>query len=391
MYYSEYVDKWLDGLSEEILFWDDYMESSGGNCVEDYNWIIDADKRFPFENEIGENGCRFLDIGSGPFSRCGHKTFKKHLEFNAIDPLAVVYELLKKRHHVNNGIVVNQGFVELLDKQYPEDSFDIVHMSNALDHSFDPVFGIKQMLRVCKINGKVILRHSENEAENANYEGLHQWNLSLHRKEGSFVIWNKDIEIDITKEFSPYASIVCCADIQDQESTSKKWVYNKVVLTKKREVLIDQNEYLFDFFEGIYGRLMKIIFELCDGSPFKSITLRKKHIISQLEDIEKNGLEVNNTDFENGVMIYGMGDIGKSVYRILKSNGIDVNQLLDRNSGEYDGYVYGRVHEKKYNGEMIIVTAPAYFDEIKNELNREGISDEKIINIEFCLANWRRG
>jgi len=55
---------------------------------------------------------------------------------------------LKKENHLENGINLESGFVELLDRKYPENSFDIVHMSNALDHSFNPVIEIAQLLYI---------------------------------------------------------------------------------------------------------------------------------------------------------------------------------------------------------------------------------------------------
>ena len=84
---------------------------------------------------------QFIDVGSGPFSRCGIATEKVKLEGIAVDPLADIYTILKKKNGLENGIDLRIGFVELLDKQFEKNIFDLVHMSNALDHSFDPVFG----------------------------------------------------------------------------------------------------------------------------------------------------------------------------------------------------------------------------------------------------------
>lgn len=63
----------------------------------------------------------------------------------AIDPLAEVYKLLKEKNNLDNDVLLQTGFVEALDSQYPENSFDMVHMSNSLDHSFDVIMGIYQL------------------------------------------------------------------------------------------------------------------------------------------------------------------------------------------------------------------------------------------------------
>lgn len=109
---------------------------------------------------------------------------------------------------------------------------------------FDPLIGIYQMLRICKINGKVILRHHENEAVNERYEGFHKWNLSLKTEPGKFIIWNQDAKYDINELFKQYMTIVLESDIVEDISG---WTYNKVIMTKVQDVEIPSNPY-FEIF-----------------------------------------------------------------------------------------------------------------------------------------------
>lgn len=67
---------------------------------------------------------------------------------------------------LNRNLLLFESFSFQKTTYLTDGSFDVVHMSNALDHCFDPIFGLMQLISVCKIGGKVILRHNENEALN---------------------------------------------------------------------------------------------------------------------------------------------------------------------------------------------------------------------------------
>lgn len=83
-------------------------------------------------------------------------------------------------------LILHMGF---LDNLFEEKMFDFVHMSNSLDHSFDAIAGTDELLYICIIGGKIVLRHHANEIEN--YDGLHQWNLSVLNEEKFFLTKRK--------------------------------------------------------------------------------------------------------------------------------------------------------------------------------------------------------
>lgn len=58
--------------------------------------------------------------------------------------------------------------------------FDIVHMSNALDHCQDPRKAFEQLYAAVKPGGYVILQGFENEANHEKWFGMHQWNIHLN-------------------------------------------------------------------------------------------------------------------------------------------------------------------------------------------------------------------
>ena len=76
--YEDYLDKWLGGLESEIAFWKRYMETNGDIYYENFTDHTKKNKQFTLEKYLEAYSkteqIRFIDIGSGPFSRCGHVT-----------------------------------------------------------------------------------------------------------------------------------------------------------------------------------------------------------------------------------------------------------------------------------------------------------------------------
>ena len=56
---------------------------------------------------------------------------------------------------------------------FPAGHFDVVHIRNALDHSFDPVLGIERMLHAVRPGGWVLLRHARNEGVAGKFRNGH--------------------------------------------------------------------------------------------------------------------------------------------------------------------------------------------------------------------------
>lgn len=236
--YNCYFEQWLHGISSEVRFWDKLMATKGAclgaDAEEIFSLRCSFDAPFALERDLEWKETNFLDIGSGPFSRCGVKTDKSILKIQAMDPLAAAYDMLKEKHGIATPIVPETGLVEIVDELYPEESFHIVHMSNALDHCFDPLTGIKKMLYITKTGGKLILRHNENEAEHAHYKGLHQWNIHL-TKSGQFEIWRPDLSINVQRELAGYAVLEEAQMAEEQEHGSI-WRHNRFVLRKTRPI-----------------------------------------------------------------------------------------------------------------------------------------------------------
>ena len=123
---------------------------------------------------------RVLDVGSGPVSQVGTLSDRWRIEITAVDPLAAEYLELCDEFGLprRNGVVERAGDAETLTESFAEETFDLVHCRNALDHASDPLLGIRRMVAVCKVGGACFLAHATNEGETQRYDGLHQWNLA---------------------------------------------------------------------------------------------------------------------------------------------------------------------------------------------------------------------
>jgi SAM-dependent methyltransferase len=203
---SKQMFAWISGVSSEYEFWRHWLSTKGGNYPEDFG------NRFSLGRQLGENigrhlgsSRRILDVGAGPVSTLGKYFLGESVDLIAIDPLASMYNDLLNEFELTAETPTILGFAEDLTTQFSPQSFDVIHCSNALDHSLDPLRALEEMLVICKEQGVVILNHSVNEAEKAGYQGLHQWNFDVFN--GHFIIWNKHQRVDVNELYGDYARI----------------------------------------------------------------------------------------------------------------------------------------------------------------------------------------
>lgn len=255
--YRKFLKAWFAGIPSEINFWSKYIFYNKDTLFKE--------KDFEFEEFINAKNTKFLDVGSGPSSCVGTRTRKTNLKFFAVDPLAHIYELIKKENNLNTIINPTFAMVECLNEKFTENEFDIVHMRNALDHSFNPIYGILQMLYVVNIGGKVILRHIENEALAQNYQGFHQWNLCA--TENDYIIWRQNIKIKLSEFLNSIADV----EIQEEENN-----IIRVILTKKNSFTLPENPYKYDFSELFMSEYINL---LCKMPKQKSVNKLSKTLM----------------------------------------------------------------------------------------------------------------
>ncbi len=205
--------KWEKGASHETDFWSEWFRTKGMEWQQDYKARLDDS--LPFQEYLikylpKSSRCSILDVGAGPLTLLGKVLPGYELDITAVDPLANEYDDILKRFRISPVIRTQYCEAERLSDKFLPESFDLVHIQNALDHSYDPLEGIKQMLTVLKKDCYIFLSHLTNEAEKEKYIGFHQWNFC--REGDRFIIWNKDNRVDVAEELGDRAQLTISGD-----------------------------------------------------------------------------------------------------------------------------------------------------------------------------------
>ena len=120
--------------------------------------------------QVGKNGKVFaLDISEKALKKLTDKT-----PVNLKDCLITIPASIDNLQH-------------LLKKISPEIRyFDLIFCQNALDHTYDPVKAIDEMIKLMKDSGAIYLLHIENEGFKEGYRGLHSWNFTQENGVGHY-------------------------------------------------------------------------------------------------------------------------------------------------------------------------------------------------------------
>jgi SAM-dependent methyltransferase len=209
-------DRWSRSIAYESDFWDDWLATHAFGDEEQYRARLDpaapVSERLLAEclESIREREVRILDVGAGPLTTLG-KTFPgKELAITAVDPLADDYDALLARAGVTPPVRTVAGHGERLLDGFGAGTFHVAYAANALDHSYDPMLVIRNMVEVVRPGGYVVLLHRRNEAETKDYLGLHQWNFDV--RAGRLVIWNRDGEVDVAEELGGVAQVAAALE-----------------------------------------------------------------------------------------------------------------------------------------------------------------------------------
>jgi SAM-dependent methyltransferase len=252
--YEKFLKVWLGGVASEVGHWRRTMETVGPG------WDN-------FEEYFDSPEIDCINIGSGPFAPSGSESGRTGVRMTAVDPLAYSYKFLKKKHNITAGIIPEYCMVERLTEKYGVNTFDVVYMRNALDHAFSPMFGIMQMIAICKIGGKVVLQHSENEALRENYHGFHQWNLCVEN--GDFIVWRRDDKYNISKMFNEYVNVI----VEDKPKSRVG-----VIMLKKKDIKIDEN-------------LQKPLIRILDEKIFEQLS---EYAVAEAYSVKNNIISIIN-------------------------------------------------------------------------------------------------
>ena len=202
--------RWRTQLPKELSFWKQWIDSDGGGNPETFRRALDPSQ--PLQPHLADlldcaadDELRILDVGSGPVSFVGKMFGDRPITLIPVDPLADGYKRLLDAAGVAPPFPTQVGSAEELSTLFPAGSFHLVHASNSIDHSFDPVLAIAEMIKMVRPSGYVWLTHFRNEGHKNGYYGLHQWNFDV--KDGEFIVWNPVQQRSVTSELRDVAEI----------------------------------------------------------------------------------------------------------------------------------------------------------------------------------------
>jgi SAM-dependent methyltransferase len=211
------------GVSHELDFWTRWFATKGLYWPDDYRRRLDPraelDEPLIVERlaEFGDE-VAILDVGAGPLTILGKHHPGKALKITPVDPLAREYDELLASFGVDPPIRTALCPGEELLQKFEPGQFDLAYARNSLDHSYDPVAIVRNMVAVVRPGGYVLLRHVRREAEHQNYSGFHQWNLDI--EDDHLVLWNRVSKHDLTEELAPSAGVMAYRD----DTAEDDWV-----------------------------------------------------------------------------------------------------------------------------------------------------------------------
>lgn len=129
------------------------------------------------------------------------------MQVTAIDALAETYDVVLREMGIVPRVRTWAAHGERLLEHFSPASFDLAYSGNALDHAYDPLRVIRNMVELVRPDGSVVLRHHRNEDQAALYRGLHQWNFDL--RDGELIVWNAEGEQNVSLLLAEKAETRC--------------------------------------------------------------------------------------------------------------------------------------------------------------------------------------
>ena len=187
-------EKWQSNLPSEVDFWRQMIDGTFPNP----EWVAGLRIRIAGEHEfpwhlrqyVTGGAARIVDVGAGPATTLGPNGAPCPVEIIPIDPLADTYGELLRQAGMKCWNPTRLGEGERLS-ELGLGIFDLVYSRNALDHAYDPLLVIREMVAACKPGGTAYFEGSVNESVKQHADGLHQWNF-MPLDTGDLVIWQPD-------------------------------------------------------------------------------------------------------------------------------------------------------------------------------------------------------
>ncbi len=207
---TDVESNWAISKDHEIEFWRHWIATGGDRWPDEFAERMNPET--PLQPCIVEyldptsDSVKILDAGAGPLTYLGKVWPGHQVEVLAVDALADSYDTLLAEHGIEPPVRTLACETERLSDRFPANHFDLCYVRNALDHGYNPIRGIRQLLEVVKPGCCAVLEHFVNEGEKAEYHDLHQWNISV--EEGDMIIWNPNVRHSVREETQDIGEIV---------------------------------------------------------------------------------------------------------------------------------------------------------------------------------------
>ena len=163
--------KELHGIYHELNFWRGFVKTDRflhgwvgkQKTPELQQYVADFIKSVPHET--------VADVGSGVVS-----ILNGLVPVIPIDPLGELYQFVfdYKAHKLTHPLPYPAEEMPVINH------FDIVHCSNAIDHTQRPLLAYESMMRAVKPGGYIIIQGFENEGTHENWQGFHQHDIYVN-------------------------------------------------------------------------------------------------------------------------------------------------------------------------------------------------------------------
>jgi ubiquinone/menaquinone biosynthesis C-methylase UbiE len=171
--------------AQELAYWRGRLRQEGTLRGDHYAWVYTT---FFGLEPADYAGRRLLDVGCGPRGSLEWAT--QAAERIGVDPLARAYRRLGTTRHAMRYV---QAPAEALP--FPADRFDIVSSYNALDHGQDPQGAARELVRVLRPGGWLLLLVEVNHPPTATEPLTVPWSVPTWFEPACAVQWQKAYEI----------------------------------------------------------------------------------------------------------------------------------------------------------------------------------------------------
>lgn len=244
------INDWIDSaIVDELSYWKISIAEAKERgdyrlCEREFEYCCNSELEFEIDDLV-------IDVGCGPLPKFGNKLNCGRVNYQPVDPLAHQYEKILKESDVKLPVTPKFAMAEFLTLFYKENSADYIIIHNALDHTYDIMRALVEMLRVVKLDGYVLMYHMDSEGIFENYSGMHQWNITENH--GDLYFFNKEYGINVTEAISEFADII----IKRNTVAYRDEII--VAIKKKKNVPIDIINKYDD--ELVAGRLISALFK----------------------------------------------------------------------------------------------------------------------------------